>query len=221
MQENKPKLLILGGTADARMICQQLSHFDFSMIYSVAGLVRTPNVPAEIVVGGFSQFSGLDRYCQQHAVNAIIDATHPYAQTMSETAMQVSSQLKIPLWRFKRPSWPKTDNIKSYQTWSEILSALPKRGCVFFTAGQLPIKVISRLQSDEYQTLKQLLRTAVKPKHVIADNMTWIKAIGPFSFEQEMILFQTWQCSHLVCKDSGGESTYAKLLVAKQSICQY
>ncbi len=89
-------LLLLGGTADGRVLAEKLHNSGIRVIYSIAGLVRTPNVPCEIISGGFSQRGGLALFIQEHHVAAILDVTHPYAQTMSNTAASVAKQCGIP-----------------------------------------------------------------------------------------------------------------------------
>ena len=72
-----------------------------TLTYSVAGLVRRPKLDCEIISGGFSQFGGLAAYCREQQVGLIIDATHPYAATMSTTAAKVASELGIAHLRFE------------------------------------------------------------------------------------------------------------------------
>jgi len=79
-------LLLLGGTADARQLATRLHRRSVVVIYSVAGLVRQPVVECRVVSGGFSQFGGLVEYIKAESVEAILDATHPYANAISEIA---------------------------------------------------------------------------------------------------------------------------------------
>ena len=76
-------VLILGGTADARRVTQLLHEQGLPLLYSVAGLVRRPNVPAEVISGGFTQFGGLSAYIKSRNVVAIINATHPYTEKIT------------------------------------------------------------------------------------------------------------------------------------------
>ena len=74
------RLLILGGTADARHLASALHQTQpcLELIYSVAGLVRQPQVPATVVSGGFTQFGGLSAYCKQQNIDGIVNTTHPF-----------------------------------------------------------------------------------------------------------------------------------------------
>ena len=46
--------------------------------------------------------------------------------------------------------------------------------------------------------------------------MKWIKAIGPFSYKNELALMQKYKVDALLSKNSGGESTVAKLHAARE-----
>ena len=39
---------------------------------------------------------------------------------------------------------------------------------------------------------------------------------GPFSKEEEIALMRSWKISLLLCKNSGGEASFAKLLAARE-----
>ena len=73
-------LLILGGTSEAKKIASQLHQHNVPVIYSVAGLVRSPDLDCQIVSGGFTQFGGLVEFIKANAVAAILDMTHPFAE---------------------------------------------------------------------------------------------------------------------------------------------
>ena len=98
-------LLVLGGTADGRRLAEFFHQQGLPVIYSVAGLVRAPAVSCEVVSGGFTPLGGLLSYIKQKGVTAILDATHPYAQTMSTTAVETAKACGIPCWRFHRRAW--------------------------------------------------------------------------------------------------------------------
>lgn len=212
-------LLLLGGTADARNVATQLHQHHIPLIYSVAGLVRVPNVGCPVVSGGFRQFGGLKKYIAQHQISAILDVTHPYAHTMSSTAARVAAECTIPYWRFHRPEWQATeqDNWHSVADWLQLLPLLATKSSVLLTVGQIDQSVIDELADfhrNNHQT--QVLRTAVKPKSTLASSMTWVKAIGPFALADELTLMKQHKIDALVTKNSGGNSTMAKLEAARQ-----
>lgn len=213
------KILLLGGTADGRVLAETLHKYNIPIIYSIAGLVRTPKINCDIVSGGFTQFGGLQNFIRQKNVNAILDVTHPYAQTMSTKAVSAAKACGIPYWRFHREAWQaqEGDIWKYVDDWQAVLPSLTQKKSIFLTAGQLNQQWIDALYEETKNSeQRQFLRTAVKPKMVLPPSMKWIKAIGPFSYENELTLMQEYKVDALLSKNSGGESTVAKLHVARE-----
>ena len=216
-------LLILGGTLDGRTMAQELHEQGLAIIYSVAGLVRQPQVDCPVISGGFSQYGGLSNYVQSEsihkkAITGILDATHPYAKTMSDTARNVAQDSAIPYWRFHRPAWePKeNDSWREFYDWNSLLEALAVKQRIFLSAGQIPNEYLPKIEALAKNGQQQLLRTAVQPRHPLHHNMQWIKAIGPFIFEQEKQLLQEHRIDVIVSKNSGGSATVAKLEAARE-----
>ena len=208
------KLLLLGGTADARRLATQLHQQGISVIYSIAGLVRVPSIDCGVIVGGFTQFGGLSSYIKDNNIAAVLDVTHPYAQKMSDQAVNSAQACDIPCWRFHRAPWIKQegDDWFEFSDWASLLAALKNKACVFLTAGQLMPEQLNILKTYQQQ---QVLRTAVKPKYALPHEMKWIKAIGPFTQKNEEDLFDQYSVDALVSKNSGGDSTSAKLTAAR------
>ncbi|WP_086932120.1 precorrin-6A/cobalt-precorrin-6A reductase [Agarilytica rhodophyticola] len=211
----EPHILILGGTADGRKIAERLFKKDIKVTYSVAGLVRTPNVPCDVVSGGFRQFGGLDRYIIENKMSAVLDVTHPYAKKISCKAIEAAHSCGIPCWRFQRPPWhaEADDNWFYYESWSQLLPHLDNKKSIFMTVGQLQQDVLNRIASNSQ--CKVYLRTAAVPKVELPSNVNWIKAIGPFDIASENSFMIRHQIDVLVSKNSGGESTIAKLYAAR------
>lgn len=210
------KLLLLGGTADARYLADALHQAGIRVIYSLAGLVRVPKVDCELVVGGFTQFGGLASYLRQNKIDMILDVTHPYAQTMSQKAVTAAHEVGIACWRFHRPAWrhQEGDLWTGYQDDDDLLEKLNGFQHPLMSAGQLSEVFLSKIL--EVQSIQQVIwRTAVAPKFAIPGRVTWLKAIGPFSLEDEMALLKEHQVDCIVSKNSGGSSTYAKLEAAR------
>lgn len=218
------KLLLLGGTADARKMTQALLEISeaqqqpLTIVYSVAGLVRTPNLPCEVLVGGFSQFGGLANYIRDRQIDAILDVTHPFAATMSSTAVTVTGELGIPCWRFHRPTWQPQpgDQWQLFDDWQALIPALAGKQSVLLTAGQLTQDVMDQLITPAGRGQRLILRTAAPSRVELPGNVEWIKGIGPFQIEDERALFKQYKVDALVTKNSGGASTEAKLHAARE-----
>lgn len=215
------KLLVIGGTSDGRKLASELHCLGFSVTYSIAGLVRKTKLPCAVISGGFTQFGGLKQYVIENNITHLIDGTHPFAEKMSNTIAKVSAELNIESVRFHRLPWQKTDRDQWVEVngWADVLDEVSTHKSVFITAGQVTQSVIDALAS---QIPHLLLRTAMPVNINLPSNVTWIKAIGPFELETEQALIKAHHIDAIISKNSGGESTYAKMQAAAgANICVY
>ena len=210
-------ILVLGGTADGRRLAEQLSQLGVNVLYSIAGLVRVPTLPCEIVVGGFTQFGGLATFMTQRSVQLVINATHPYAATMSDNAVAASEQTGVPVWRFWRPAWQSQagDDWREYQNFTHLVEQLKGFKRPLLSAGQLSLAEL--LTIHQLAGIEQVVwRTAASPAFDVPQGITWLKAIGPFDLAHERSLLQAHDIDVMVTKNSGGEATSAKLVAARE-----
>ena len=210
------KLLILGGTCAAKTLARELHAKGIEVVYSIAGLVRQPDLPCEIISGGFSIRGGLSRYLVENNITAVLDATHPFASKMSQTVLGVTEQLKLPLWRYQRPDWVATpeDDWTFFSDWDDLLRGLTPFKSVFLTQGQLSESMLAALHMRRKPKQQFIQRTAVEPKHRIPDWMGWVQDIGPFTLDAELDLLKKHQIEVIISKHSGGELP-TKLLAAR------
>ncbi|RAU93632.1 precorrin-6A/cobalt-precorrin-6A reductase, partial [Mycolicibacter senuensis] len=76
------RLLLLGGTAEARALADRLVRAGVDVTTSLAGRVANPRLPVGAVrIGGFGGIDGLRAVLADY--DAVVDATHPFATTMS------------------------------------------------------------------------------------------------------------------------------------------
>lgn len=225
-------LLILGGTNDALRLAGNLHKKGIPIIYSLAGIVRTPSVDFNVITGGFGQYGGLNSYIKAHAnalhkneraIVGIVDATHPYANHISTKAYHAALANDLPYWQFDRPTWQQRpdDNWFEYKNWDDLLPLLKDKQSIFITTGQLDTNTLDSLKEKllAKTSAKIVLRTAIKPGALEQrhnEKIHWIQAIGPFSLEGETALMQKYGIDVLISKNSGGDATIAKLHAARQ-----
>ena len=227
-------ILLLGGTSDARVFANR-AHAEGlfgpqtsgKLIYSVAGLVRQPNVPCEVISGGFTQFGGFGSYLDQFNIDAVLDMTHPYAAKMSATAVQVCREMDLPYWRFLRSPWcaQAGDQWTHVSCWSEVVEHCASFRRILLTVGQLSQNELDQLvsavsshvatTSESQNSYPIILRTAATPRVELPEQVKWVKAIGPFQLDDERALLQQHKIDVLVSKNSGGEAIRAKLDAAR------
>src|SRR5262245_33344469 len=106
------RILLLGGTSEARALAARL-HPDVDVINSLAGRVPDPALPVgEVRIGGFGGVDGLRRWLSQADVDAVVDATHPFAATITAHAAAVCGELGLPHLVLARPALDPSDSIR-------------------------------------------------------------------------------------------------------------
>ena len=209
------KMLVLGGTAEARQIASTLAQDNkHEVILSLAGV--TPN-PAKIDekislrLGGFGGVKGLAEWLEAEKIDTLIDATHPYAEQISAHATEASAMLGIKRLTLWRDSWEPhpDDDLRAFSSWEELLGAIPSQAKVFVTAGQEGIKALAN--RDDIT----LIARAMKEPHALSLKIHFIKAAPSQSWREEADLMQKHAITHLVAKDSGGKASYAKIIAAR------
>ena len=152
------RVLILGGTEDARQLAEVLyRETDCDVITSLAGRTSKPAEQAGTVrVGGFGGADPLRDYLSENEVDLLIDATHPYAAQISANAARASAGAGVPCFRLERPAWAPLEADKWIEVKSaeEAAAALPNGAKALVTLGtgglppfvqRLDIQVIARV----------------------------------------------------------------------------
>ena len=212
-------VLILGGTAEARALAAALVATGRPVISSLAGRVADPALPAgEVRVGGFSTASrdgveGLAAYLADRHVGAVVDATHPFAATISANAVAATARAGAPLLRLQRPGWRDHPDAASW-TWvdsvDEAVSAGNRSRRPFLTTGRQSLdRFIPWADRDV------TVRVVDPPEFTLPERWRLIRSRGPYGYAGELTLMRDAGSDLLVTKDSGGTHTAAKLDAAR------
>ena len=208
------RILLLGGTADARMIADALAKMDHvDAELSLAGVLSAPpKMALPLRIGGFGGVAGLVRYLKDHKVTTLIDATHPYAAQMSAHAAAACDQAKVNRLTLWRPPWvpEEDDDWQGFDAWADLINAIPAGARVFMAAGQDGMKALPPAPS-----FTVLARALAQPDG-LPDHVEMITALPAKTAEQEIALLTDHQISHIICKNSGGRSSQAKLIAARR-----
>ncbi|MBN4080339.1 precorrin-6A/cobalt-precorrin-6A reductase [Beggiatoa alba] len=228
------KVIILGGIGEAQCIAQALIKACHEVTYSIAGIVRQPDLDCRVLSGGFRVLGstpgstsgsiqgqkvftngaeGLYWHMQQEVYDLVIDATHPYAIQISSNAVIAAERSNIPLWRYLREPWIKSadDNWLELASLEEIISHIRCYHKPFFTIGrEVFSKIDCRDPKQEWTIRSAGIQTTNDPAVVE------LIGLGPFKLEDELALFQSYGFDVLISKNSGGEAVAAKLEAARQ-----
>lgn len=134
------KVLVLGGTAEARELAWRLDAEGAAVISSLAGRVSKPRLPrGEVRTGGFGGPDALSRWLSAHGIDAVVDATHPFAERISASAAAACPAASVPLLRLERPGWSARpgDDWHWVDDLPSAAAAVPRLGeRVFLTSGR-------------------------------------------------------------------------------------
>jgi precorrin-6A/cobalt-precorrin-6A reductase len=210
------RILILGGTAEARGLAQGLAgRSDLAVTLSLAGRTATPAVqPVPVRVGGFGGADGLADYLSAERVHALIDATHPYAAIISANAARAAQSTGVPLLALRRPPWipiagDRWIEVEDIPAAVAAVGAAPRR--VFLALGRKELAPFTAAPQHHY-----LVRSVdpVDPPLAVP-YATYVTARGPFAEAAERALLGVHAIEVVIAKNSGGTATYGKIAAAR------
>jgi len=209
-------ILILGGTTEARLLGERLAkRGDLGVTLSLAGRTAVP-VPhaVPVRVGGFGGAGGLADYLLEKRVDALIDATHPYATAISENAIAAARKTGVAFVVLRRPAWSRVDGDR----WTEVdgtsaavraLGGQPRR--VFVALGRNDLAAFTSAPQHFY------LFRSVDPidPPLPLPHASYITARGPFSDAHDHALMIEHRIDVVISKNSGGSAAYGKIAAAR------
>ena len=217
MTSTTAPVLILGGIAEARQLAATLTDRGVAVIYSIAGLVRKPQLDCEVRVGGYSYDdidggTGLAEFIESKKIRLLIDATHPYAAQISKNAVNAAKQARIPCWRLLRDGFS-SEQIGDHQRFGDMEDLIQQIAHLkrpLFTTGKSQLEYLPRRQAHQHW----FIRSAVELTD--GDGYTVVQNIGPFTYDIELELMQSKLIDGLICKDGGSAGVAEKFRAARQ-----
>ena len=206
------RILILGGTGDARALAARLVADGHHVISSLAGVTAEPALPEGLVrTGGFGGVEGLVAYLEAEDISLIIDATHPFATRISANGAVAAETACVPILRLERPAWQAGDGDRwiSARDTGDAIDRIDTGACAFVTIGRKEIGAFARRRD-----IRVVARMIEPPEPGLPDDWKIILARPSFSLEDEMALMRTEGVRVLVAKNAGGPAR-AKLDAAR------
>ncbi len=230
-------LLILGGTAEAGELARGVTsaHGEgLRVITSLAGRIETAGIlgggrnsgiPGEVRIGGFGGPQGLGDYLKQQQVDWLIDATHPFAATISRNARLACEAREVERIVLDRPPWRKQpgDQWVELPDMTAVAESLPWVGRrVFLTLGAGGLEAFARQRQPGRSKSWFLVRLVSLPEKPLAlgtegEDYEIVLGRGPFSLDEERRLIERHRINVLVAKMSGGAATEAKIIAAREA----
>jgi precorrin-6A/cobalt-precorrin-6A reductase len=210
------RILILGGTTEARQLAERLAgRADLEVTLSLAGRTMAPAPqPVPVRLGGFGGAEGLADHLAIARVDVLVDATHPYATTISANAARATALAQVPLIALRRPAWPPVAGDRWIEV-ADITGAIAALGTrprhVFLALGRKEIAPFAAAPQHHY-----LVRSVdpVVPR-LDVPHAAYITGRGPFEEAEERALLTQHGIGIIVAKNSGGGATYGKIAAAR------
>jgi precorrin-6A/cobalt-precorrin-6A reductase len=211
-----PRILILGGTAEARLLAGRLAErADLDVTLSLAGRTVAPVAqPVPVRSGGFGGAIGLADYLVRECIDVLIDATHPYATVISANAAAAAQETAVKFVALRRAPWV----ARAGDHWTEVTDV----GEAVRALGQKPRRVFVALGRNELAPFLSapqhfyLVRSVdpVEPPLPLP-RVTYVTGRGPFAEADDRALMTTHGVDALIAKNSGGTATYGKISAAR------
>jgi precorrin-6A/cobalt-precorrin-6A reductase len=200
------RVALLGGTSEASELAERL--------------VSLPEMTVDVSLardGGFGGVDGLVAYLRAGRYDALVDATHPFATTITAHAIAAAAATAVPLLVLRRVGWTAVagdhwSRVPDFAAAASTLAALPGQ-TVFAAIGRTELAAFGAIEHHQF-VLRMIepppRELALPPRHHL------VLQRGPFELGAERELLARHHVDLVVTKDSGGAGAAAKLVAARE-----
>lgn len=217
------EILIFAGTTEGRKLSECLSAAGIAHTVCVATeygeIVLKEHSFAKVHRGRMDQ-EEMKEYIIEGEFSAVVDATHPYAEVVTENIKEAMKDLELPYLRLKRETGAENESgkIRYFENNEACAKALETvEGNILLTTGSKELAVYcssSEVKSRLYvrvlpglESLKLCMDQGINGKQILALQ-------GPFTAELNEAILRQYQIKCLVTKKSGRAGGYQEKLEA-------
>lgn len=209
------RVLLLAGTTEAAALARELAgRPDLDVVASLAGRTRSPAAfPCQVLVGGFGGVGGL--IDALGTFDVLVDATHPFAATMSWIAAEAAATAGVPRLRVLRPPWTPSPG----DDWHEVADLAAAADALLTLGSTRAFLALGSQHLTSFASLNGVglvVRAIEAPDPMPIVGATLVLARGPFDVASERALLDEHDIDTVVLRNSGGTATRAKLDAARQ-----
>ena len=208
-------VLLLAGTTEATKIANVLVRdYHVDVLSSLAGVTLDPAPRAgRVRSGGFGGVEGLANHLRTDPVDAILDATHPFAAVMPFHVAAAAAKTATPACRVLRPAWTETPE----DQWTVVPDLAGALGALANFGSRRVMLSVGRQGTGAFVELDAwFLIRAIEMPDILPARHRLVLSRGPFDLEAERVLLSSQRIDALVTKNAGGASTSAKLVAARE-----
>ena len=216
------EICIFAGTSEGRRLVDQLCGRGLEMTVCVAteyGEILLGEHPDVQVRAGRMDARQMEEMLRSEGFELVVDATHPYADKVTENIAEACRNAGVEYLRLLRgSSSDDSDGIFVENTAACVAYLKNTEGSILLTTGSKELPAYAQLHDRIYArvlpmqaSLDICARSGVAPERIIAMQ-------GPFDEEMNLALLKMAKVKYMVTKDTGGPGGYgAKISAAKKA----
>ncbi|MGX9134568.1 precorrin-6A reductase [Rummeliibacillus sp. JY-2-4R] len=205
-------IFMLAGTSDARELAIEIENNGLKVIATVV----TESAAKSLIESGIQTNIGrltteqMIQFINDNDLQALVDASHPFAEEASKNAIAATKAIGIPYIRYERASQSYNNQlvtiVQDYEQAAQL--AAKKHGVIMLTTGSKTLGIFTKhlLGLENTRVIARML-----PR---LDNMEKCQALGveqkdiiamqgPFSKELNMALIHQYEVTLMITKESG------------------
>lgn len=223
---SRKRVLLLSGTSEGPVLARALLDEGFEVLTTVTTEEARENLfggmknGLKVEVRGFTEDS-LSDFLERGGADVVLDATHPFAVRITQTAHSVCGRLKVPYIRYERADWNAPEGTLFADTFPEAAKILPSLGSrIMLTIGSRQLKHFVHLHG----CLELFARILPNPRSLeqarkagfTADRLLCLRP--PFSRETNKKIFQQYKTEVMVTKASGPQGGVIEKVMAAREL---
>ena len=210
------RILILGGTKDSTNIIKHIKeNYDAFILTTTTteyGARLADEAGSDDTIARPLLKDEIVELIQEDNFDILIDATHPFAEHITQTSATIANELKMPYVRFERPATNLENMDASHIHYAEsfdmagkmIADEFPKGGVLHFAGANTMADIVKYVSVDRFyprilkvkSSIDKCNELNINPEHIIP--MT-----GAATKEENIELIEKYDASVMITKESG------------------
>lgn len=215
------KICVFAGTSEGRHLVERLCGRGLEMVACVAteyGEVLLGEHPDVTIRAGRMDVDEMQNLFLSGDFQLVIDATHPYADKVTENIIEACEKAGADYLRLLRPSDSnESDGVFVENTAACVAYLENTQGNIFLTTGSKELPAYRSLKDRVYArvlpmqaSLESCAECGIAPDHIIAMQ-------GPFDQAINLAMLRMTHARYMVTKDTGGPGGYGAKIAAARS----